>query len=102
MPSSTSAIGLSGYFAAPVYIDGRFVAPLPALRVNMARAATILADKTGLGETGPFGPDLDRPGKGYVFGLDAGGSTVVDLAGSAAISSRGRRSVRSRDRRRPY
>ncbi len=85
MPSATSSIGLSGYFAAPVYIDGRFVAAV-ALRVNMARAAAILADKTGLGDSGRSVLISAETGKGYVFGLDAGGSAVVDLAGTDATS----------------
>ncbi len=79
IPDPTTTVGFSGYFVVPVNMEGRFVA-IVALRVNMAQAAKILTDKTGLGDTGRSFLLSVGSGAGFAFGQTANGDTVVDLS----------------------
>ncbi len=79
MPDPSAAVGLSGYFAAPVILEGRFVAVV-ALHVNMAQASKILADKTGLGAAGRSILLSSETGTGFTFGQTANGDMRLDLS----------------------
>ncbi len=79
MPDPTAAVGLSAYFAAPVILDGRFVAVV-ALRVNMAQASKILTDNTGLGAAGRSILLSSETGAGFAFGQTAKGDMLIDLS----------------------
>lgn len=82
MPDPSNSVGLSSYFVAPVIMEGRFVAVV-ALRVNMAQAAKLLTDKTGLGETGRSILVSSETGTGFTFGQTAKGDMQLDLSANA-------------------
>ncbi|PKR88851.1 hypothetical protein CXZ10_12070 [Pleomorphomonas diazotrophica] len=79
LPDPSASTGLSGYFAAPVILEGRFVAVV-ALRINMEQAARILSDKTGLGAEGRSILLSSETGIGFAFGQTAKGDMTIDLS----------------------